>query len=145
MIELSRVFWHVARPLLLTLFLLARGRVAVDLLRGGQLPPPRRPRLHQADRQPQQGQIYFQVNNSVVCPNSGHPVQTSSFTKYNFLQVKNNFATIVNGMSVLKVFSLRMVIYYFRYMPIQHLHTCNILKWQSLGRVSEVRAHYPIR
>ena len=42
----------------------------------------------------------------VVCPNFGHPALTSSFTKYKFLQVKNSFATIVNGLSVLKLFQL---------------------------------------
>ena len=40
----------------------------------------------------------------VVCPNFGHPAPTSSFTKYTFLQVKNSFATIVNGLSLLKLF-----------------------------------------
>ena len=39
-----------------------------------------------------------------MCPNFGHPALTSSFTKYEFLQVKNSFATIVNGLSVLKLF-----------------------------------------
>ena len=53
----------------------------------------------------------------VVCPNFGHPALTSSFTKYNFLQVKTSYATIVNELSVLKLFSFRMVIYYFRSMP----------------------------
>ena len=38
----------------------------------------------------------------VACPNFGHP----SFTKYKFLQVKNSFATIVNGLSGLKLFQL---------------------------------------
>ena len=41
-----------------------------------------------------------------VCPNFGHPALTSSFTKYKFLQMKNSFATIVNGLSVLKLFQL---------------------------------------
>ena len=40
----------------------------------------------------------------VVFPNFGHPVLTSSLTKYKLLQVKNSFATIVNGLSVLKLF-----------------------------------------
>ena len=44
--------------------------------------------------------------NSLVCPNFGHPALTSSFTKYKFLQVKNSFATIVNELSVLKLFQL---------------------------------------
>ena len=42
----------------------------------------------------------------VVCPNFGHPALTPSFTKYRFLQVKNSFATNVNGLSVLKLFQL---------------------------------------
>ena len=35
----------------------------------------------------------------VVCPKFGHPALTSSYKKYKFLQVKNSFATIVNGLS----------------------------------------------
>ena len=42
----------------------------------------------------------------VVCSNFGHPAIISSFTKYRFLQVKNSFSTIVNGLSVLKLFQL---------------------------------------
>ena len=42
----------------------------------------------------------------VVCPNFGHPALTPSFTKYNFLQVKTSYATIVNELSVLKLFQL---------------------------------------
>ena len=56
-------------------------------------------------------------NSKVLCPKFGHPTQTSVWTPYtNFghlLQVKslflhgnNNFATIVNGQSVLKLFQL---------------------------------------
>ena len=41
----------------------------------------------------------------VECPNFGYPTLTSSFTKYKFLQV-NTFATIVNELSVLKLFQL---------------------------------------
>ena len=44
-----------------------------------------------------------------MCPNSGHPSLTLSFTKYTFLRVKNSCATIVNGL-----FSFRIVIYHFR-------------------------------
>ena len=39
-----------------------------------------------------------------VCPNFGHPALTSSFNEYKFLQVKNSFAKIVNGLSVFKLF-----------------------------------------
>ena len=42
----------------------------------------------------------------VVCPNFGHSDLTSSFTKYKCLLVKNSFATIVNGLLVLKLFQL---------------------------------------
>ena len=46
--------------------------------------------------------------NRVVCPNFGRPVLTSSSTKYLYIFVgaKNSFATIVNGLSVLKLFKL---------------------------------------
>ena len=57
----------------------------------------------------------------VACPNFGHPAQTSSFTKYDFLQVKNYFATIVNVLSV-----LQLVIYYFRSMPIASTKCVNL-------------------
>ena len=39
----------------------------------------------------------------VVCPNFGHPVRTSTFTKYEFLQVKNSLATIENDYNVRKL------------------------------------------
>ena len=48
----------------------------------------------------------FIVVYRVVCPNFRHPALTSSFIKYNFLEVKNSFAAIVNGLSVLKLFKL---------------------------------------
>ena len=41
-----------------------------------------------------------------MCPNFGHLSLTSSLTKYQYLQMKNSFATIVNEMSVLKLFQL---------------------------------------
>ena len=44
--------------------------------------------------------------NRVMCPNFGHPALTPSFTKYNFFQIKNSFATLVNELSVLKLFQL---------------------------------------
>ena len=47
------------------------------------------------------------INALIVCPNFGHPALTWSFTKYKFLQdIYNSFATIVNGLSVLKLFHL---------------------------------------
>ena len=42
----------------------------------------------------------------VVCPNFGHLALTSSWTKYNVLQMKNSLAKIVNGLSVLKLIQL---------------------------------------
>ena len=47
--------------------------------------------------------------NRVLCPNFGHPAPTSTFTKYEFLQMKNSFATIVNRLSVLKLFEILKV------------------------------------
>ena len=41
-----------------------------------------------------------------VCPKFGHPGLTLLFTKFRFMQVKNCFATIVNGLSVLKLLEL---------------------------------------
>ena len=49
-----------------------------------------------------------------VCTNFGHPVLTSLFTKYKFLQAKNSLVIIMNGL--------------------QHI--------QSYGRVSKL-GHYP--
>ena len=45
-------------------------------------------------------------NSRVVCPNFGHPVLTSSFTKYTFFQVNIFFVTIVNRPLALKLFQL---------------------------------------
>ena len=42
----------------------------------------------------------------VVCPNIRHPALTSSLTKYKILQEKDSPATVVNGLSVLKLFQL---------------------------------------
>ena len=42
----------------------------------------------------------------VVCPNFGHPDLTLHFTRYKFSHVQNSFATIENGLSVLKLFEL---------------------------------------
>ena len=41
-----------------------------------------------------------------VCPGFGHPALTSSFTKCKILQVKNSFAKIMNGLTVLKLFRI---------------------------------------
>ena len=42
-----------------------------------------------------------------------HPALTSSFTKYEFLKVKNSFVTIVNGLSVFKLFQISNVVLLF--------------------------------
>ena len=57
----------------------------------------------------------------VVWPNLGQSAQTSTFTKYEFLQVKNNFATIVNELSVLKLFQLSNVDFLFSVACLHHL------------------------
>ena len=46
----------------------------------------------------------YTKNDRVVFPNFGHPALTSSFAKYKFLKVKNSLVTIVNLLSVLKLF-----------------------------------------
>ena len=51
----------------------------------------------------------------VVCPIFGHPAQT--FTKYKFLQVKNNLQKFLVDCQFWNCFSIRMVIYYFSGMP----------------------------
>ena len=43
---------------------------------------------------------------TVGCPNFGYYALTSLFTKYKFLQMKISFVTIVNRLSVLKLFQL---------------------------------------
>ena len=68
-----------------------------------------------------------------MCPNFGHPALTLSFTIFNFLQVKKSFATILNGLSVLKsfqlsngdlLFSLHAYSPYSRYQPVQRSRFC---------------------
>ena len=60
------------------------------------------------------------VEYRVVCPNVGHHILTSVFTKYRFLQVKNGFAKIKNRLLGLKLFQLSNGDYHFR---IMRLHT----------------------
>ena len=53
------------------------------------------------------GQVWLLVIlGRVVCPNFGHPVLTSSFTKYTFLLVKNSFTTFVSELPVMKLLQL---------------------------------------
>ena len=60
------------------------------------------------------------------------------------MHLKNNFATILSGLSVIKLFQLSNGDIFFRSMPTVFTKCVN-LKFRSLGRVSEVRAHYPSR
>ena len=57
-----------------------------------------------------------------VCPNFGHPALTSLFTKYELLHVKKSFATILNGLSVLKFFQLSNGDFFF-VACLQHLQS----------------------
>ena len=60
----------------------------------------------------------FDKDDRVVCPYFGHTALTSSFTKYKFFQAKNSFATIVNRLSVLKLFQLlNGILFFLRNMP----------------------------
>ena len=68
----------------------------------------------------------------VVCHNFEHPNLTSSFTKYKILKMKNSFANIVDGLSVLKLFQLSNG-------DFRCLYTAS----KNLGQGVEVRTHYP--
>ena len=79
----------------------------------------------------------------VVCPNFGRPVLTLSFTKYKLFQVKNCFATIMHGLSALKLFQLSNGNLLFS----QHAYIYSIYKvckprLTKLGQGVEVRARY---
>ena len=39
------------------------------------------------------------IKSRVVCPNFGRPAQTSSVTKFKFLQMKNSFSSNANELS----------------------------------------------
>ena len=62
----------------------------------------------------------------VVCTNFGHPALISTFTKYKFLQVKNIFATIVNRLSVMKLFQFSNVDFLNLVTKLQHLQSAEI-------------------
>ena len=83
------------------------------------------------------------MNNRVVCPNFGHPALTPSFTKYKFLQVKNSFETLVNELSVLKVFQLSNGDLLFSKHDYS-LYKARKPRMTKLGQGVGVRAHYPI-
>ena len=80
----------------------------------------------------------------IVCFNFGqwHPALTSSFTKYKFLQVKNSFATIVNGLLVLKLFQLSNGDLLFSQQACRISKVCKP-RMTKLGHIVEGRVHYP--
>ena len=78
-----------------------------------------------------------------MCPYFGHPALTSSFTEYEFLEVKNNFATILTEVSVLKLFQLSNGDLLFSLHAYSN-YKVRKPKMTKLGQGVEVRAHYPI-
>ena len=79
-----------------------------------------------------------------MCPNFGHPALTSSFTKYIFLEVTNSFATLVNELSVLKLFQLSNGDVLFSKHDYS-LYKARKPRMTKLGQGVGVRAHYPMR
>mgnify|MGYP000279282549 CR=1 FL=1 len=79
----------------------------------------------------------------VVCPNFGHPALTPSFTKYKNFQMKNSFATLVNELSVLKLFQLSNGDLLFSKHDYS-LYKARKPRMTKLGQGVGVRAHYPI-
>ena len=79
----------------------------------------------------------------VVCPNFRHPALTPSFTKYKFLQLKTSFATLVNGISVLKLFQLSNGDLLFSKHEYS-LYNARKPRMTKLGQGVGVRADYPI-
>ena len=77
----------------------------------------------------------------VVCPNFGHRVLTSSFTKYTFLQVKNSLAIIVNELSILTLFQLLNgdLLFSQHAYSIYKVHEPRMTKFRQ---VVEVKAHF---
>ena len=55
------------------------------------------------------------VAHRLVCPNFGHPALTLSLSKCKFFESENSFATIVNGLSILKLFQLLIGDLYFSF------------------------------
>ena len=77
-----------------------------------------------------------------MCPNFGLPALTLSFTKYDFLQVKNSFAIFGYVQSVLKLFQLSngdLLFSYYAYST----YKVNKTRMTKLGQGVEVRTHYP--
>ena len=71
-----------------------------------------------------------------MCPNFEHPALTSSFTKNEFLQVKNSFATIVNRLLVLILFQLSNGDLLYSIACLQHL-------LNAYTYIDKVRAGFP--
>ena len=86
----------------------------------------------------------FFFKDRVVCPNFRHPALTHSFTKYNFFQMKNSFATLVNELSVLKLFQLSNGDLLFSKHD-YNLYKARKPRMTKLGQGVGVRAHYPIQ
>ena len=84
----------------------------------------------------------FDCTYRVMCPNFGHPALTSSLPKYKILQTKNSFATIENGLSVLKLFQLSNGDVLFSYHA-DSIYKVHEPKMTKLGQGIEVRTHYP--
>ena len=82
----------------------------------------------------------------VVCPYFGHPALTPSYTKYKFLQVKNSFATLVNELSVLKLFQLSNgdLLFSKHDYSLYIVYNARKPRMTKLGQGVGVRAHYPI-
>ena len=78
-----------------------------------------------------------------MCPNFGHPALTPSFTKYEFVQMKNSFATLVKELSVLKLFQLSNGDLLFSKNDYS-LYKARKPRMTKLGQGVGVRAHYPI-
>ena len=77
-----------------------------------------------------------------VCPKFGHPFQSSVKLKSLFMQVKNNFAKIVNKFLVLKLFHSALKSYFLVACPQQLQIVCLFLKYLTFGMGSELRAPY---
>ena len=76
-----------------------------------------------------------------MSPNFGNPALTPSFTKYNFFQVKNSFATLVNELSVLKLFQLSNGDLFSKHY--YSLYKARKPRMTKLGQGVGVRVHYP--
>ena len=74
-----------------------------------------------------------------MCPNFGRPALTPSYAKYKCLQVENIFATIVNELSVLKLFQLSN-----GDLTAHTIYNVREPRMTKSGQGVKVMAHYPI-